>query len=148
MPPVKSSFKVDSTSFCSFPQTHSKQHTINILTPDCNTEFAFISNRGGCIHKIMVTLFAKVSLLAVFLSIADDILAITSGADKAFGEAVTFNEVGKIKAAYKFFQILTQSQDLKRRKIFNHFHNFIKSIHRQAIPFRGKKLDLRYYNIS
>ena len=96
----------------------------------------------------MVTLFTKVSLLAIFRPVTDDILTFASGTDETFREAVTFNEVGKIEAAYKFLEVLTQSQDLKRRKIFNHFHNFIKSIHRQAIPFRGKELDLRYYNIS
>ena len=55
----------------------------------------------------MVTLFTEVSLLAVFLSITDDILALASGTNKSFREAITFNKVGKIKAAYKFFQVLT-----------------------------------------
>ena len=62
----------------------------------------------------MVTLFTKVSLFSVFLSITDDILAVTSGTDETFREAIAFNEVGKIEAAYKFLEVLTQSQDFKR----------------------------------
>ena len=136
MPPVKSSLEMDSTSFSSFPQTHSKQHTINIFTPDCNTEFTLVSNRGSSVHKVMVTLLTKVSLLTVFLSVSDDVFAFASGADETFRKAVTFNEVRKIKVIYNLLQILTQSQEFKRRKIFDHFHYFIKSIHRQAFPFR------------
>ena len=107
MPPVKSSLEMNSTSLCRFPQTHSQKHTINVFTPDCNTEFTLVSNRGSSIHKVMVTLLTKVSLLAVFLSVSDDVFAFTSGADKTFRKTVTFNEVGKIEVVYKFFQVLT-----------------------------------------
>ena len=84
MSPIESSLEVDSTSCSCLSQRHSVKHTIYVFTPNIYAKLAFVGNRCGGVHKVMLALFTKVSLLAVFLSVTDDAFTIASGASVSF----------------------------------------------------------------